>query len=54
MKSFQQFLQEKFYGYKSRGGNSPSKLMAKKVNPSKPFLFKSEHKPFIPDQKDKI
>lgn len=54
MKSFQQFLQEKFYGYNSRGGHSPNKLMAKKVNPSKAFRFKAEYKPYIPNQKDKI
>lgn len=30
MITFQQFLNEKFYGFKSKGSNSPNMLMAKK------------------------
>jgi len=38
--TFQQFLNEKFYGFKSKGSNSPNMLMAKKVSPAKPTSLK--------------
>jgi hypothetical protein len=40
MITFQQFLNEKFYGFKSKGSNSPNMLMAKKVSPAKPTSLK--------------
>ena len=47
MITFQQFLSEKFYGFKSKGSNSPNMLMAKKVSPAKPTSLKfiSVYKP---------
>lgn len=52
MKTFKQFLNEKFYGFNSRGGNSPNKLLAKKVNPSKPVSFKPDFKKTIDNSKN--
>ena len=37
MKTFEQFLIEKMYGFNSRGANSPAKLMSKNIKPAKPF-----------------
>lgn len=44
MISFRQFLDEKFYGYKSRGGNSPIRLMSRAVTPARPIVLKPDVK----------